>query len=260
MFQPRSILMISTPRAAAARASSRVWMYASVARPLSRARASISSSRANPHPACSRNCRYAPSISAAVGKLATPSKPASATRAMSSARSSRGSKQQAPKKTGTVARGRISVVAKLMTKSLLSRIGSIVAIEGSPMFRIRPALSASRKSAPPLIGRLGGHPRSNRRTHEKGRRLQPALRSRVGACQTPSSVPVPLGTEKARVNRTIGCTPERQWSVPSASFRSRRRSGPMRANWLRHVSPSWGRHQASWRISRSASCSAISAG
>ena len=50
-----------------------------------------------------------------------PAKPASAMRSTSAARSRRGSKLAAPKNTGTVARGRISARAKLITSSLHSR-------------------------------------------------------------------------------------------------------------------------------------------
>lgn len=46
-----------------------------------------------------------------------------------------------------------------MTKSLLSRIGSMAAMEGSPpILRIRPALSASRKSAPPRMADCAAMP------------------------------------------------------------------------------------------------------
>ena len=101
-----------------------------------------------------------------------------------------------------------------MTKSLLSRIGSIVAIDGSPNVPHASGAEREQKVSSSPHGRLGGHSRPNCCTDEKG----PQCRERVGSSRQP---PVDLcqrllvADERATVIRRSGCTPGRQWSVPS---------------------------------------------
>ena len=168
----------------------------------------------------------------AVGKLATPANPASATRSTSSAQvepgiEARGRRRRPARSPAAGSRTR----AKLMTNSLLSRNGSIAAIEGSPMQRMPPGAEREQKVRSAAHGRLRRHSGADRRADEEGRSVESALRPAASRWLTSARgfLRPMLGARRSSEGADVVLDLDRSCPL-RVSFRSRRRSARRRAS------------------------------
>ena len=153
-----------------------------------------------------------------------------------------------------VARGRISWRAKLMTRAL-----RLAAAAAWPRSRARRCCASGRRSAPAGNRRRRASPtarpcrcRSPHR-HRSGRARQGAVRP----SRRRDSRSISASRGSGMRSDVVG---DAHRLAAALRSRCRRRSAPRHADWPRHGSPSAGRRRASGRTSRSARCSATSAG